>query len=99
MKEADDEKDRHPAVELPRPLSGIGQLDAEADAEQDREQGIEFSVNEEILECPDYPVKGRMGRRIGESPEGKLREIGQDYAQQRKSAQGIQNQVSLLGNH
>ena len=99
MEKADDEQRRHPPVELPCPLPGIGQLDAEADAEQDREQGIEFTVDEEILKGPDHPVKGRMGRGIGESPQGKLREVGQDDAQERKSAQSVQNQVPLLLNH
>lgn len=62
-------KHGHPPVKSPRLLSGILQLDAEADAEQDREQGVEFTVYEEILERPHHPVKGCIRGGIGESPQ------------------------------
>ena len=86
MQESNQEKDRHTTVERPRLLVGIVQLYAETYAEQKREQCIEFAVNEKVLKSPDHAVKGRPGCGTGESPERKLRKIGQDYARKGKSA-------------
>ena len=80
-------------------MPGILQLDAEADSEQQREQGVELAVYEEELEPPHYPVKGSMSGRIGESPQGKLRKIGQNDPEKGKSAQSIQYDVSYLLRH
>ena len=73
----------------------------EADAKQQGEDGIELPIDQHILEEPYHLVDatrphGGLILRTQESPQGKLREIGEGDAHQGKAPQGIKNEITLF---
>ena len=78
MQKADDKKDGHPPVEDAEPPVGTSELDAEPDSEKNGKKGIELSVHEERLHSARHLVGSRPGGRVGESPQGELREVRKD---------------------
>jgi hypothetical protein len=78
-----------------------GQDEREAHTEEQGENGIELSVDQQILHETRHTVYGscRHGRLLGiaeKGPKGKLREIGQCYAHERKTTQEVEYLIALL---
>ena len=99
MQEPYQQQDAHATIEEADASSRQG--DGESDAEEYGEDGIELTVNEQVLQESRHVVG--IGGRHGflcfagkKSPKSELREIGQCNTQQSQSPQGIQHDVSLF---
>ena len=105
MRQTDDEQNQHPSVEdseaVCASLHSVRDYDVESDAEENREYCVELAVYEQILQASYNGIERvclhfHLRFVVEECPERKLRKVGEGYAKQGKSSEGIERNDAVL---